>query len=214
MLPLQKQLKKTLVQSTGEVLQELQDIFGENDEAFDKVILLATTFNRIEEANEAGTIPDHEYALQLNKLNQSILKLIDKITEEEALAYELSNAVFQRILVVCKSPEREPFMRNLFPKQYYKNVEYDISVAPRPAASVNQFDLVIFDNFPFEGRDAPYELLRYYLDNTAPYLLYFGEPLNWLYNQPYAEKTYFSSSIFSLHPRIQEMILFLKYTKG
>jgi hypothetical protein len=132
------------------------------------------------------------------------------LSPEEAAAYELENAVFKRILVVCKSAGREEYMRRLFPEQYFKGVEYDVSEKPRAAESVNRFDLVVFDNNPPSEADDPHELLRYYLEQTRPYLLYFGSQQLQLLRD-FSEKAYFANSIFSLHGRLREMIEFLKY---
>jgi hypothetical protein len=103
-------------------------------------------------------------------------------------------------------------LRRLFPERYYKGVAFDATGQPCPAETVNAFELVVFDNHPAGEKDDPHELLRYYLDETRPYLLYFGPPLSLLYSYP--EKAYFANSIFSLHARLEEMRAYLKYTRG
>lgn len=203
------QLKALLISNAAEVLQKLQQVFSKNTEAFNEVISLTLRFEKLRKDQVAGTLLPEEENRQINQLNKSILSLIDSITPAEAAAYELENAIFKRILVVCKSAKREEYMRRLFPEQYFKGVEYDVSEKPRPAASVNKFDLVIFDNYPHGAPDDTPELLRYYLEQTQPYVLYFGQQLNLLWQYP--EKAYFANSIFSLHGRLREMIEFLKY---
>lgn len=210
--PLQLQLKNLLIRNTGEVLQALLKVFANNQEAYNEVILQTQRLERLRKAIRKGTAPGSEENTELNTINDAVLSLIDDISPEEAAAYELENAIFKRILVVCKSAEREEYMRRLFPPQYYKGVEYDISEKPRPAASVNQFDLLVFDNTPQGGPDDGHELLLYYLKETAPYLLYFGQQLNLLWQYP--EKAYFANSVFSIHARLEEMMAYLKYKQS
>jgi len=209
--PLHRRLKTLLLQNTGEVLQHLQKIFSSNKAAFNEVIQLHSRLQELQQKQRKGTLRAEEENVLARTLTDNILDLIDTISPEEAATYDLENAIFKRILVVCKSAEREDDMRALFPEQYYKGVEYYISGQPRPAASVNKFDLVVFDNFPPGEMNDDHELLRYYLNETEPYLLYFNSLyLPWL-GKEYPEKAYFANSVFSIHARIGEMMLYLKY---
>lgn len=210
--PLQLHLKNLLIRNAGEVLQQLQKVFINNPDTYNMVINLTTRLEKIRKDKIGGTLLQDAENHQLNEINQGILALIDSISPEEAAAYELENAIFKRILVVCKSADRERYMRRLFPSQYYKGVEFDVSEKPRPAASVNQFDLVIFDNFPPGAPADSHELLTYYLTQTEPCILYFGQTLPLLWQYP--EKAYFANAVFSIHARIEEMITYLKYYKG
>jgi hypothetical protein len=212
MLPLHHHLKDLLTQNTGEVLQQLRQVYANNGEACNEVILLAARYERLKRTQREGTMSAEEESREINKINKAILQLIDQITPDEAIAYDLSTSIFQRILVVCKSPEREAELRRLFPERYYKGVEFDATGRPCPAETVNAFELVIFDDYPPGEKDDPHELLRYYLDETAPYLLYFGPPLKLLYDYP--AKAYFTNSIFSLHARLEEMRAYMKYVRG
>lgn len=209
MLPLHLHLKSLVSDNLGEALQILGKVFANNKDAFNSVVMLTAKLKMVNAGKLKGTLSAGEENLELSKLFDAVLTLIDQVSPEEAAAYELENAVFKRILVVCKSAGREEYMRRLFPEQYFKGVEYDVSEKPRAAESVNRFDLVVFDNNPPGAADDPHELLRYYLEQTRPYLLYFGPQLNILWQYP--EKAYFANSIFSLHGRLREMIEFLKY---
>lgn len=212
MLPLHLHLKSLVSDNLGEALQILGKVFANNKDAYNAVVINDAKLKKINAGKLKGTLTSENENLELSKLFDAVLTLIDQITPEEAAAYELENAVFKRILVVCKSAGREEYMRRLFPEQYFKGVEYDVSEKPRPAASVNRFDLVVFDNYPHGAPDDPHDLLKYYLEQTRPYLLYFGsQQLNLL--RDYPEKAYFANSIFSLHGRLREMIEFLKYYK-
>lgn len=211
--PLHLRLKTLLIQNIGEVLQHLQKIFVNNKPSFNEVIVLHSRLEHLQQKQRKGTLRGEEENVLLRELTDSILSLIDTITDEEAATYDLGNAIFKRILVVCKSAEREEYMRALFPEQYFKGVEYEISERPRPAVSVNKFDLIVFDNFPSGDPADAHDLLRYYLNDTQPYVLYFSSQyLPWL-GKDYPEKAYFANSVFSIHARIEEMMMYLKYTK-
>jgi hypothetical protein len=210
MLPLHLHLKSLVSDNLGEALQILGKVFANNRDAFNTVVIYTARLKKLNAEKYKGALSTENENIELSKLFDAVLALIDQITPEEAAAYELENAVFKRILVVCKSAGREEYMRRLFPEQYFKGVEYDVSEKPRAAESVNRFDLVIFDNYPHGAPDDPHDLLKYYLEQTQPYLLYFGsQQLNLL--REYPEKAYFANSIFSLHGRLREMIEFLKY---
>lgn len=211
MIALHSQLKDRLIKNDGEVLQELKQIFSGDREKHNLVIELSAQLNILRLDSIRGGLSRQDEQAEGTRIRTRILTLIDLITPEEAAAYELENAIFQRLLAVCKVPEREAEMRRLFPKNYYKQVEFDTSGAPLPEDYVNQFDLVIFDNFPHGEKDDPQDLLRYYLEKTKPYVLYFGAQLNLLWQFP--EKAYFANSIFSIHARLEEMIKYVKYTR-
>ena len=53
------------------------------------------------------------------------------------------------------------------------------------------------------------DLLKYYIEETHPYILYFGLTLYTLSDYP--DKVYYCNSKFAIHGRIQEMITYLKY---
>jgi hypothetical protein len=217
MLPLHHHLKDLLTQNTGEVLQQLRQVFANKGEAYNEVILLAGRHERLKRTQREGTMSAEEENREINKINKAILELIDQITPEEATAYDLSTAIFQRILVVGKVPEREAELRRLFPERYFKGVEFDFSGRPLAPAEVNSYELIIFDDYaPGEQGDGhEHELLRHYLKHTAPYVLYFGPPgLRLKEDERDTEKIYFANSPFSLHARLEEMRAHLKYTRG
>lgn len=207
--PLIPQLKDLLRKNNAEVLQHLQKVFTLNTPALNAVLSLSMELSQLRMNSIAKRLSNEEETRQQNDIHHRILSLIDTITDTEAAAYELENAIFKKILVVCKSAEREEYMRALFPEQYFKGVEYEVSEKPRLPASVNRFDLVIFDNTPHNDNN---DLLLYYLgEDIKPYLLYFGKQLNLLWDYP--EKAYFANSVFSLHARIEEMMTYLKYRR-
>lgn len=211
MLTLQTQLKDRLIKNDGEVLQELKQIFSGDIEKHNLVIELSAQLNILRLDSIRGGLSRQDEQAEGTRIRTRILTLIDLITPEEAAAYDLEKAIFQKLLVVCKIPERKAEMERLFPKSYYKQVKVDGSGSQLPEEYVNQFDLVIFDNFPHGEKDDPHDLLMYYLEKTEPYVLYFGTLLNLLWQFP--EKAYFANSVFSIHARLEEMIKYVKYTQ-
>ncbi|MEZ5038505.1 MAG: hypothetical protein R2828_01375 [Saprospiraceae bacterium] len=209
---IQSHLKDLIIRNNREVLQVLRKIFDNNKGRLKEVLMLLANLNRLDENRRKGLLLPADEGLQFNQINNSIIELIDLISEEEAAAYELEHSIFQHILVVCKSPERKEYMQSLFPHNYYKELLVDATGVPFPKEETNAFDLVIFDNYPTGEKDDPNELLTYYLTETSPYILYFGATLPLLYGYP--EKVYFTNSVFSIHARIKEMIEYLKYKQS
>lgn len=209
---IQSQLKDLITRNSREVLQILRKIYDNNKQYHNEVIELLTRFNRLSGDRRTNVKSTENLEVQINQLNRSIIELIDLISEEEAAAYELEQSIFQRILVVCKSPTREEYLENLFPSNYYKELKVEGSGVPLPMEEANAFDLIIFDNYPPGEKDDPNELLKHYLDNTIPYILYFGPNLPLLYQYP--ERAYFTNSVFSIHARIREMIEYLKHSQS
>lgn len=203
-------LKKMIAADiAGNALKKLEQVLNEQGDCYNVFIVLTMDFKRLNRRLHLG----ETLSAELNGLINRILEFIDQLQEEHLKpTAELQEEIFERILVVCKSKDREAFMRQLFPAQYWKGIAYDIE-QPRPIEEVNQFNLVIFDNSPFDKEDTT--LLKYYLDQTSPYLLYFGPTsLPLLYEKPYEGKVYSTNFVFSIHARIFEMINYLKYTRA
>lgn len=209
---LKSQLKDQLTKNSGEVLQILRQIFDNNQQYLKEVLVNLAEYNRLKSQDRSGTRTQESLSLSFNKLNSNIFDLIDLITAEEAAAYELGQSIFQHILVVCKSADRKEYMKGLFPAKYYKQLGIDATGTPMLKKEVDVFDLIIFDNHPAEGKDGPNTLLKYYLKETTPYLLYFGPNLPFLYDYP--DRAYFTNSVFSIHARVREMIEYLKYKES
>lgn len=207
-------LKKMIAANiAGNVLKKLDQVLYEQADCYNNFVMLTMDFKQIEERQIIGGTAADALNIELRSLVNRLLKFIDGLEETDIRqTAHLQEEIFERILVVCKSAARESFMRTFFPEQYWKGVEYDLGQA-RPIAEINTFNLVVFDNTPFDKDD--HELLKYYLDKTNPYLLYFGPTnLSLLYEKQYEGKVYSTNFVFSLHARIQEMLNYLKYTRA
>ncbi len=207
-------LKKMIAANiAGNVLKKLDIVLSDRADCYNNFVLLTMDFKQLDERQILGGSTPEAISIELRNIINRLLKFIDALEETDIRkTAHLQEEIFERILVVCKSPERESFMRKFFPEQYWKGVEYDL-VQPRSIAEINNFNLVVFDNSPFDKDDN--ELLKYYLNDTAPYLLYFGPTnLPLLYDKQYEGKVYSTNFVFSLHARIQEMLHYLKYTRA
>ena len=198
-------LKQKAVKTPGEVLKNLLEIFKKNIDEFNTVIVLSQEFEQINNLQLTSTEESTKINIQINSLVFRIVKLIDLITEKEALAYDLTQARFEKVLIICKTKDRETEIRNLLPKSRWKLSEIDSSGTPLSASEVNDYQLIVFDNSPFETKEEP--LLQFYIDNTSPLIFYFGKYLDALSNYP--TRIYFSNSIFSFQSRLMEMIDYL-----
>ena len=146
-----------------------------------------------------------------------LLQLIEDITPQEALLYNLHYTIFKKILIVCREANRIKAMRELFPEVFYKNTEIVQEENARKTiyeAREAPFDLLIYDDFPISSNSAGASaIFKDILKNKeVNYVLFYG-PEN-LPKKDYKhiyKKVYFSNSPFSIHSRLNEMLLFLKY---
>lgn len=208
---LKMSLKTSLIKNTGEVLQRLQQIFKNNTAAFNAVILLSQNYQQLLTENIMG-MKDTSSFTQFNEINNRLLNLIDLIQEEEACAYNLEQAQFQKIIVICKTNLRQPAMQLLFPSSRWKMVTIDASGSPLDLEILKEYELMVFDNTPYDNDNGQHELLKYYLDVPGPCILYYGDYLKLL--TEYSEKVYAANSIFSFHSRLQEMISYMQNVKA
>jgi hypothetical protein len=205
--PLKLQLKQEFIKNAGKVLQTLLHIFAASPEEFNAVILLSQDQERMANAELRG-ITDANFESRKNAFGNRLLNLIDRIRDEDAAAYYLTESRFQKILVICKTPDRKPFMEKLLPASRWKSVRIDTRGIPLTPAETADYELIVFDNSPFDTDQGTHALLRNYLAPEHPYVLYFGATLPFLNDYP--EKVYFSNSIFSFHSRLQEMVNYLQ----
>ncbi len=199
-------LKTQLIKKRGEVLQTLQKIFETNNEKINTIILFSQKHEELLNTELRG-LKDSSFESSNNILSDRILQFIDTITEEDALAYNLSQSKFQKILVICKVPERESFMRSFFPAERWKATEFNASGQPLETEYVNQFDLIVFDNEPHNSDVDQDALLKYYLGETTLPIFYYGGYLKLL--DDYKMRVHSANTVFSFHGRLEEMINYL-----
>jgi len=208
MRTIKKQLKENSLKSTGEALQKLKQVFVNNKENYNTVLLLANQYKEWKGKKLGGLYSHEEEAREVTKIRQRILLLIDDISDEEAHAYELETSIFKKILSISKTKERKEAIQDLFPKSHFKEMNYVIADEKLTLEKLNQYQILLFDDI--ETSDNYYALYEQYLKTAKPYLLYFGSRRVPDSNGEEV-KAYFANSQFSVHSRLQEMITYLKY---
>lgn len=202
------QLKDRLEQNTGEVLQELKTVFQNNTESLNDVVMSFNKYNRLSRERHDDLASYSDYNREIGKINRALLALIDTISEEEAQAYQLTNAFFQQILVVSLNGERSKAMRELLPEPFYQNVKCIVK-DQLPEEKINEYQLLVFDDM--QTNEDYYALYEKCLQEAEPYILYFGKKRVSDTNNQGELKAYFANSVFSFHSRLQEMFVYLKY---
>jgi hypothetical protein len=209
---LQQELQPKFIRNYKEVLQLLLDIFEPSSPHYSFVILLM----RRAETNERdrSVMELSNYSMEENTISRDTLNLISKISEEEAKTYLIKTAKFNKILVLCKDEQRPDDIQRIFSKRYYKGLTIKHITGLLPIRELKEYELIIFDNFPNDGYHGIEGILKSYLDlvkeEQIP-MLYFGPHLSELQDEAYSEYIYFANSKFSIHSRIEEMLLYLKY---
>lgn len=205
-------LKSKISFNPLEVLQELHQVFSNNRSSKDAVFNLESRYTRLRTQFNQGILPLTEYNLQLNQIEVALIDLISTINDTEIKDYLFPKAKYHRILVICQDESRLAEMRELFPEVLWKAVEFDSSGTFLAPEFVNTFEILVFDNYMKEPLEHTIALLKYYLTDTLPYVLYFGPYIEWL-GKEHHKKAYFANSIFSVHTRLQEMFNYLQDVK-
>lgn len=203
------ELKGQVSRNIGNVLKELSGLIAPESDAHNDCFVLLSQFHRLQGNEIRASISPADANLEHGQLVSRILSFIDTLEEKDLLYRLLQYEVHERILVVCKSEERARYMRQFFPADYFRSVQYDHSAAPQPAAG---FDIVLYDDNPPPPKDTTDELLLHYLRDSPAVVLYFG-PFSLLLRD-YPEKAYATNSVFSLHARIREMAEYLRYRRA
>lgn len=203
-------LKRKVSSNIGNVLKELGTLINPNQEAFNTLVGIEASFKRLEIQRLRNSALPGDLNVQYASITQRTLDFIDSLEEEDILTPRLFQyEIYEHILVITKSEGRKDYMRQFFPTDYFRNVEYDDSAKPQSAEGI---DIIVYDDTPATEKGEVDDLLKHYLENTEPMTLYFGRhsPLVW----DYPEKAYATNSVFSLHARIKEMTEYLKYKEA
>jgi len=210
------ELETKITTNVEEVFSILNKVFISNSdkEDLDDLILLKARQERVKKHGRKGTITYENSEITNNQIIDGTLDLIRKIDNDAANLYYFKNSIFKRIVIVCRDKNRISYMKNLFASRFYRQVDSPILdsdfilVEPEP-----KIDLIIYDNFPKEtARTAvPTGLIEILNSNKTTPILFFGPDMLPDLHEKYSDQVYFSNSKFSIHSRIQEMLLFLKH---
>jgi len=210
---LKSDLKQQVISNIGNVLKELGQLLRSDGPYYNTVVVMQTTFHRLQQQSQQGAISHDNLNVEYGKLTRSTLNLIDGLDENDISTPRLlAFDIYERILIVAKSEARADYFRPFFPEDYFHRVDYDGSGQPLPAETANGYDIILYDNQESDPQDDTNELLLYYLTKTSPVVLYFGGFLRLLLGYP--EKAYATNSVFSLHARIRELSDYLRYRRA
>ncbi len=205
---LQKPLKDKIKSGdTMGALEELEAIFGEKD---NEAVLQISKLNNLKKDNRKGVISFSDYQLEVRKIDNATIELIDKIPEDDAKNYIEANAIQSDILILCRKGSRVKYMEKLFPEHFFPNREVI------PEEDLNEKDpenykVIIFDNFPMEQYPIGITVgLQDILDNTKKCVLVHSPDTIRELHENYTNRVYFSNSPFSIHSRLNEIFLFMK----
>lgn len=207
---LKHDLKQQVITNVGNVLKELGQLLSVKSTNYNTLIALQSRFRRLQQEVIEGRVDREGQNVGYGELTRDTLGFIDSlqgsdISTPRLLAFD----IFERILVVTKSPERAGYLRQFFPTDYFHSLVYDGSGQP---LSAEGYDIVLYDDKPPAPKGETDQLLRHYLVNTKPVVLYFGRYSPLL--PKYPEKAYATNSVFSLHARIREMSEYLRYRRA
>lgn len=222
-----KELKEKLTINQGATIKSLLEILDTETtkHLINEIFLLVARHKKNEASNRKGVLQHNEYSIEFNRINDSLLSLIDKLDEKTAIIYLYKNSIFNFITIICRTKERVSSMQSLFPKRRYKNVkiyeetEFLVLENSEEKEGNNQehTELIIYDNFPKSSAKSsiPPRLSEILADESikAKVLFYSPKEARELQREEYLERVYFSNSPFSIHARIDEMLLYLKNKK-
>ncbi|GEM_PF-2516863 len=206
-------LKKMIADNLGNVLKKLDQVLDDKrTDCYNNFIMLTAAFKQWDTRQIQSIHPTEINNVELSNLTHRLLRFIDGLEEGDIRqTFYLQEEIYEKILVVCKLPERVAYMRKFFPDTFFKNVVYAEPVGVPHTA--DEYDIVLFDNKPTDSDGGEHALLKHYLQQETV-VLYFGANLPLLYDEKYAEKVYSTNFVFSLHARIFELINYLKYTRA
>lgn len=209
--PLIEELKEKFQEKPNEVVKDLVEIFKFGNTENQNIILIRTSeLSKLIKKQMKGIVSDKDQS-KYNEIYDVALNLINEITEEEAFAFHLSNSILKRILIVCRTKERLQTMKDLFPKKTYHDREV-IFQDDFFKENTEHTSLIIYDDFPRQpfSKGLTSEL-KDVLNNSGKIpLLFFSPDTITELHKKYSERVYFSNSIFSIHSRIKEMLLYLR----
>jgi len=210
------ELETKITTNIEEVFSILNEVFTSKTDKEDlhDLILLKARKERVKRDGRKGTITYENSETTNNQIIDGTLELIRKIDNDAANLYYFKNSIFKRIVIVCRDKERIEVMQKLFASRFYKQVDKPIIDTDFLfIEEQSKIDLVIYDNFPKEtARTAiPTPLIEILNSNKTMPVLFFGPDMLSDLHENYSDQVYFSNSKFSIHSRIQEMLLFIKH---
>lgn len=205
-----KRIKKMVSTDIINVFRELENLLtSQRGDTYNDFLLLEGQFREFQKWSLRGVADAKEISRSKNDIRHRLMGFIDSLEKQDFVKAEwMLDYIYERIMVICKTNERIAYLQQFFPAQYFGSLRFDSSCQK---VNVDDVDILIYDDTPsVQGEDD--ELLRYFIVDTSPVVLYFGRHSQLVWEHP--EKAYATNSVFSLHARIREMIEYLKYRKA
>jgi hypothetical protein len=210
MKDIKTQLRELIATSrTRDALAQLEAMIRpDSSTAVNQLVILRGDYTDLAEKEITGTLTDNELRTVTARLRLSILRFVDELgTTDLRQAKRPLDVMEERMVVIC-TQERIPALETLFPKAYFPYLTFqtkeEIDLPPAT-------EIVVYD-FP-EGADPV--AFRSYLDAIDPTVsvLYYGASYqDFLTKAPYVDRVHRANTRFSVHARLRELALFLRYT--
>lgn len=203
------------------VLQILSDSINKESDRYNDFVKISARYNGLLDLKMINTIDFSQFILETNKINDTILWFIDKLSSDEIYESKDSSAEYidNPILIVFSSEDYR--IDEILKETDLSNIT---AISIDEQIPDEKFDLIIFDNrdlktcYNEKALEAfsPKEqhlisnriaLMNKYLENTSNFIIHFGEILYWVNNN--RERVHAANSKFSLYARTKEMLAFI-----
>jgi len=176
-------------------------------------------FARIKKQKRADTITMDQESIELNKLTDAVLDLLESLPNE-SFNYVPVDAKERKVLVLSPSEKMRKDMEEALSSEglsflpWRLIVDYSDTVAHHPNKG---YDLVVFNNqdFPSRGKENPFEeprakVLKQYLEDEAykpVFFIHVGGTWNVAYN--HTERVFTSNSFFTFYVWLKHALSYI-----
>jgi hypothetical protein len=208
------QLRKQVVEDDLEsVFSILLEITAnpelENLNAFYNDILSSSAhYYSIRQSFFQRTISHENHEMEKARSRQALLNYINQIDGDELLSYARKNTIFQSLLIICKKTERVTEMKKLFPEHRWPFVDFAETEGQYDLEQINSYGIVIYDNEPFE--ETPLKVLDIIQEDLPKPLVLCYSKRQMKIPQELPLRYLFANSPFTIHARLNDLILYLK----
>jgi hypothetical protein len=204
------QLRELIATSqTRNALEQLGAMIrSDRSSALNGLAMLRGEYSDLVSHEIGGTFSTDDIKIAKARLRSSILGFVDRLSPDDLNQAKTPLDVMEDHIVVRCNQERMAELQRLFPKIYFPYLSFQVKEEDSlPTAT----EIIIYD-FP-EGANA--DAFRAYLDATdhSISVLYFGAQYLAFLNDPaYVTRVHRANTQFSVHARLRELSLFLRYT--
>ncbi|MCB0650812.1 MAG: hypothetical protein KDC85_06015 [Saprospiraceae bacterium] len=207
---------KTIIENLKEVLIRDSDLHSE-------FLQICRRYNEVYDRKMAALIEDTTANLELNKVGESILYLIDKMTQEDIKSVsKLSHQeITNPILLITNDPAKGQKLKAFLHQLNFTIVDIFTSAEDLENKT---YDLAIIDNRHLaycpnakvlsemeaskkQAIEERIKLMEQLIRDTSLFMIHFGEYFFWITD--HRERIHAANSQFSLYGRTKEMLEFI-----